>query len=239
VKQPKSPRSRSGFGNRTGGCEARLTLQYVSMHSHLAPAQRRIPTQRRGERRVAQLLKAAAAVIAAVGYDAATMSAIAERADAPIGSLYQFFPNKQAITQALRTEIGRDYEARLTALEGEAKRLSLDGLVPRLIDLSVDFVESHPAFLALLDAPSATRSPLSLRKTLRERLAACFRAVDPRVPKAAAVRLAAVTLQVLKGLNQLYAEAPRAAGRQYVREYKIALACYLRARLRENGRGAA
>src|SRR5581483_10554202 len=153
----------------------------VSMHSHLAePGPRRVPRQQRGERRVAQLLQAAATEIAAVGYDAATMSAIAERAGAPIGSLYQFFPNKQAITHALRTDYGKDYEARLIALEARAKELSLERLVGRLIDLSVDFVESHPAFLALLDAPSVTRSPASLRMTLRERLAACLIAVHPR-----------------------------------------------------------
>jgi len=209
------------------------------MHSHLAQAARRVPSQPRGERRVAQLLQAAAAVIAAVGYEAATMSAIAERARAPIGSLYQFFPNKQAITHALRTEYGRDYEQRLTALESEARELSLQKLVDRLIDSSIDFVESHPAFLSLLDAPSVTRSPESLRNTLRERLAACFAALQPRISKAKALRLAAVTLQLLKGLNQLYAESPRAEARQYVREYKNILYSWLTAPLEQAHRGAA
>ena len=53
---------------------------------------------------MAGLLEAAEAVIAEIGYEAATMSAIAERAGAAIGSLYQFFPSKACITQALRTE---------------------------------------------------------------------------------------------------------------------------------------
>ncbi len=198
---------------------------------------RRVPTQQRGERRVAQLLQAAASVIAAVGYDAATMSAIARRARAPIGSLYQFFPNKQGITQALRTAYGQDFEARLVALEAGAKGLSLDGLVKNLIALSVDFVESHPAFLPLLDAPSSTRSPASLRETLRLRLAACIIAVHPRVNVTSVKRIAAVTLQLLKGLNQLYAgDSPRSS-RQYVREYRIALAAYLTARLQKGHRG--
>jgi len=208
------------------------------MHSHLAePGPRRVPRQQRGERRVAQLLQAAATEIAAVGYDAATMSAIAERAGAPIGSLYQFFPNKQAITHALRTDYGKDYEARLIALEARAKELSLERLVGRLIDLSVDFVESHPAFLALLDAPSVTRSPASLRMTLRARVAACLAAIHPRVTRKTAARLAAVTLQMLKGLNQLYAETPTPERRQFVREYNIALHGYLHAQLSRTGGG--
>ncbi|HZU29372.1 MAG TPA: TetR/AcrR family transcriptional regulator [Bryobacteraceae bacterium] len=207
------------------------------MHSHLAEAPRRIPRQQRGERRVAQLLDSAAATIAAVGYDSTTMSAIAERAGAPIGSLYQFFPNKQAITHALRTEYGRDFEARLAALEQQASGLSLEELVARLIALSIDFVESHPAFLALLDAPSATRSPAPLRKTLRLRLARCLMAVKPRMHRGKALRLAAVTMQLLKGLNHLYAEATPGEARQYVREYKTVLSAWLGARLDQEVRG--
>lgn len=209
----------------------------MSTHSHSTDDLRRVPRQRRGERRLAELLQAAAAVIAAVGYDAATMSAIAERAGAPIGSLYQFFPNKQAITHALRIEYGKDYEGRLMALQAEAKHLTLPLLVERLIDLSVGFVESHPAFLALLDAPSTTRSPAALRMTLRERLAACLIAVHPRANKIKSMRLATITLQLLKGLNQLYAETPAVERRLYVREYKIALSCWLTARLEANVRG--
>jgi|SRR5579884_570557 len=209
----------------------------VSTPSRLRDEPRRIPQQARGERRVAELLKAAASVIAEVGYEAATMSAIAERAGAPIGSLYQFFPNKQAVTHALRTKQGKDYEERLIGLQLEAKRLSLSALVERLIDLSVDFVESHPAFLALLDAPLSTRSPSSLRATLRERLADCISSVHPRVARQKTIRLAAVTLQMLKGLNHLYAESPRAERKHYVNEYKVALSCWLTARLETNARG--
>ena len=209
----------------------------MSTHRHFPEEPRRIPRQPRGERRVAELLEAAAAVIASDGYDAATMSAIAERAGAPIGSLYQFFPNKQAITHAHRTAYGRDYEQRLVALERDAKRLTLAALVTRLVRLSVAFVESHPAFIPLLDAPSNTRSPASLRATLRERLARCLVSVSPGASPAKCLRLAAVTLQLLKGLNQLYAEAASPDRRSLVREYRIALSCWLSARL-EKKRGA-
>lgn len=196
-----------------------------------------MPQQPRGERRVAQLLEAAAAVIASVGYEPATMCAIAERAGAPIGSLYQFFPNKESITHALRTEYGKDYASRLAALESEAKQLSLDRMVGRLITVTVSFVEDHPAFLALLDAPLATRSPASLRRVLRERLAGCFGAVAPRTLHSKSLRLAAVTLQSLKGLSQLYAEASPGERHLYIREYKIALCSYLSAQLGTGRRG--
>lgn len=201
------------------------------MSSHIAEAPRRIPTQERGERRVAQLLEAAALVIGDAGYEAATMCAIAERAHAPIGSLYQFFPNKPAITHVLRTEYGKHYEGLLIALEGDAKKLSLERLVERLVNVNIHFIDSRPAFLALLDAPPSTKSPAALRQRLRERLARCFVAATPGLEKTRALRCAKITLQMLKGLNQLYGEVSIPEKRQVVCEYKIALMSYLGARL--------
>jgi AcrR family transcriptional regulator len=195
------------------------------------PEPRRIPRQQRGERRVAQLLDAAAAVIGSAGYEAATMSSIAERAGAPIGSLYQFFPNKLAITHALRTQYGGDYEKLLIDLKTDAGALSIDELAARLVRMTIGFVENHPAFLALLDAPMSTRSPEALRRMLRARLAGCLGAVHPGLAKNKALRLAAVTLQMVKGLNQLYAEAGVRQRNVFVAEYRAAIASYLTARM--------
>ena len=197
------------------------------MSSRSGEGPRRIPQQERGERRVAQLLGAAAAVIAANGYESTTMCGIAERADAPIGSLYQFFPNKPSIAQALRSHYVNDYEDRLIQLEAEAPKLSLQGLVTRLLKMTVEFLDDHPAFLALLDAPSSTRSPAALRKRLRTRLARCFIAVRPSLDKTRALRYAAVTLQMIKGLNQLYGEVSRVERKRIVGEYKVAISSYL------------
>lgn len=159
------------------------------------------------------------------------MCAIAERAGAPIGSLYQFFPNKTAIAHALRTRFGSDYEELLIAMEAEAFTLSLERLVQRLLEMTIRFVEDHPAFPALLDAPASTRSPASLRNTLRMRLARCLSAVRPGIRKRKALRLATVTLQMIKGLNQLYGEVSGGEWKRIVDEYKVAVSCYLRAQL--------
>jgi AcrR family transcriptional regulator len=62
---------------------------------------RRQPRQARSQERVKQILDVAEQMFIAEGYDAATTNAIAVRAGVPIGSLYQFFPDKGAIVQAL------------------------------------------------------------------------------------------------------------------------------------------
>jgi hypothetical protein len=94
--------------------------------------------------------------------------------------------------------------------------------------MTVRFVDGHPAFLALLDAPASTRSPASLRNTLRIRLACCLSAVRPGIQKKKALRLATVTLQMLRGLNQLYGEVSAAEWKRVVEEYTVAISAYLK-----------
>lgn len=69
---------------------------------HSSPPVARPPKRERGRQRVEALLDAAAGVFLERGADAATMTEIAVRAGASIGSLYQFFPNKSLLAQALR-----------------------------------------------------------------------------------------------------------------------------------------
>ena len=189
---------------------------------------RRIPCQERGERRVAELIEAAESVIAEAGYEAATMSAIAERAGAPIGSLYQFFPCKAAITQALRNAYGKEFEETFAPLAEKAKSLELRQFVSRLIDLTTRFVDSHPAFPALLDAPRSTRAAPAIRSLIRERFAGFFLVRHPRMSKHRALQMATVTIQILKALNQLYTEDSPNERRPFVQEFKLVLYSYLK-----------
>lgn len=194
-------------------------------------SQRRIPRQERGERRVAGLLEAAEAVISETGYEAATMSAIAERAGAAIGSLYQFFPSKACITQALRTEYAKQFSGMYAPLGKEAKTLNPEELASHLIDLTVEFVETHPALPALLDAPQSTRVPAAMRRALQRRFAAVLLAQSPRMSRSKALRLGLVTLHVIKTLNQLYSDLPRAERAVMVQEFKVVLFSYFAARV--------
>jgi AcrR family transcriptional regulator len=69
--------------------------------SCLSSKLRREPKQQRGKERVSKILAAAAVVFEEVGYSAATTHLIAANAGTAIGSLYQFFPDKAAIFQAM------------------------------------------------------------------------------------------------------------------------------------------
>lgn len=66
---------------------------------------RRQPTQARAKERVERILAAATELIAEAGSEPMRMSEIAERAGVPIGSLYQYFPDKAAILRTLATRV--------------------------------------------------------------------------------------------------------------------------------------
>lgn len=200
-----------------------------SDNTKIAPGavKRRVPQQERAEQRVAGLLEAAAAEIAAVGYDSATMTAIAERAGASIGAMYQYFPNKEAVVRALRDQYGNQMEQRWSALGVNAARLSVEQLVERIFDLMVAFMQEHPAYIPLLSAPLAYSRDPQARDRLREHFAQLFRQRQPQLAHDQAFRMANVTLQLVKGLNQLYGEAKPKERKLLVLEFKLAVTAYL------------
>src|SRR5258705_7758814 len=85
---------------------------YMRMDSRLSNPSRRTPMQDRSSQRVKSMLQAAAGLIAQVGYEKMTMTGIARRAATSVGSLYQYFPDKQTIAQALFEELGQEMEER-------------------------------------------------------------------------------------------------------------------------------
>lgn len=74
---------------------------------------RKQPVQRRSKATVDAVLVAAAQVFEAHGYAAGTTNRIAERAGVSIGTLYQYFPSKEAIAVALLERHIADTDHRL------------------------------------------------------------------------------------------------------------------------------
>lgn len=62
---------------------------------------RKAPRQRRAAHTVDAILEAAALVLEAAGLEGFNTNAVARRAGASIGTLYQYFPSKDALTLAL------------------------------------------------------------------------------------------------------------------------------------------
>jgi AcrR family transcriptional regulator len=77
-----------------------LTGNSVATVPDVGPVRRR-PVQRRSVERFERMLDACAQILDEVGYDELTTSQVAKRAGVPIGTLYQFFDGKLALTRAL------------------------------------------------------------------------------------------------------------------------------------------
>ena len=178
------------------------------------------------------MLRAAEQVIAESGYEGATMCAIARRGGSAVGSLYQFFPNKDALADALRESFTKEYEEfwRVGRLGGQ--KLKVEPLTERLLAFPVAMAQRHPAFLPLLDLPPSRHSHRR-HERMRRRIAAILRLGRPRLSRAQALRLAGVLRQVLKAFLTLYARATPTERERIVEEFKLLLAAYLHARLKE------
>jgi len=157
------------------------------------------------------------------------MSAIADRAHSCIGSLYQFFPNKRSVAEALRDEYVKEIEQSWTGLSREAAELSAEDLICRLIKLQIEIIKSHPALLALLDVPSRSHKR---RQLVRARIAAVLMAHRTRMPEATALRIASVVQQVSRGLFALYAQADASEKNAMIEEFKAVLNGYLTPKLK-------
>lgn len=77
---------------------------------------RKMPKQERSEQLVAAILEAAVHVLREQGARRFTTARVADRAGVSIGSLYQYFPNKEAILFRLQTDEWRDTSAMLGAI---------------------------------------------------------------------------------------------------------------------------
>jgi AcrR family transcriptional regulator len=110
---------------------------------------RRKPRQVRAELTRERILTAAAHVFAEHGYAAGTTNRIAERARISIGSLYQYFPNKDAILAELAVRhIDRGTWAQADQLDLSAG--SLEVVVRALVRDAIDNHRDDPQLLRIM-----------------------------------------------------------------------------------------
>ena len=166
-----------------------------------APLVARQPRLKRGQARVAGLLAAGADVFAAKGYDAATMTEIAAAAGAAIGSLYQFFPTKQLLAEALHVQLSAELSATLDTLRnGVADRNAAD-TVDEMLAAMTGFLGRHPAFNTLSDRRDGDRDrKLAARHRIRRQIADLLEGCRDRIAPVHARAVAALVLEVMKSM---------------------------------------
>jgi|ERR1700722_3146222 AcrR family transcriptional regulator len=196
------------------------------------------PKRERGKRRVAELLQAATMVFAAKGYEAATMTEIAARARAPIGSLYQFFPTKEALADSLVQHYIGLLVADLQELTARAAEIDIGTLVEQLFGLLRTHPRERGAVLPLVESRMDERTRrIAFRHMLRKHLAAILRARAPGLAADTARELAVVVLQLMKAASALSDEEGLPARAAGLRDLQTLTVQYLEQRLESARRG--
>ena len=111
------------------------------------PAKRRVkarkqPLQQRSRETVAVILEAAARVLEARGLEGYNTNAVAERGGISVGSVYQYFPNKDALTLALiarfEDELLEKVRDAFAASEGKSLTAALKLLVRAQLEVHAE-----------------------------------------------------------------------------------------------------
>lgn len=140
---------------------------------------RRTPKQERAQATVDAVIEAAARILIEDGYLPMSTNRVAERAGVSIGTLYQYFPNKDAIVEALVLRIAEERIAAFGALLATlaTAEMPLRDAVEGLLEATLAAMRVRPALSQRLlrEAPRGGR--LDLERAWVQRSTDLLRAV--------------------------------------------------------------
>lgn len=164
----------------------------------------KLPIQSRGHVRVGRLLDAAAALIAERGVGMLTMAAVGQAAGSAPGSLYQFFPDRDALLEALaRREAARVEAIVVEALDAWRRTDPCDaaGLAAALLPPLRAHYIAHPVWGELLHALSRRGAPGAVESALDAAVLVHLGAALGQLAPAASPARRAVAARVLLDLG--------------------------------------
>ncbi|HEY4892873.1 MAG TPA: helix-turn-helix domain-containing protein [Reyranella sp.] len=193
-------------------------------------ADARAPQRQRGRLRVAAILEAGAEAFREKGYDAVTMTEIAARSGATFGSLYRFFPSKEALANALLAQYSERTLGRLADLAERAPAMNAAALADALVDFMLKLQAERSFAAALMEAGAGDGDRReAFRTAFRASVSQIVRRAFPDCSQAKAQAMTAAVLHILKGLATAAPEKPSEA-RLLRAEFSDLLRLYLGSR---------
>ena len=165
---------------------------------------RRRPSQERSRDRVERILDATSALLGDTPVDKITTAAIAEQAGVPIGSVYQYFPNKLAVLAELARRVMEEVDLKTASLIAEDFGvLPWDQAIDGAIDATIEGFASQPGYLQLLLSIRPTPEFRAITDESNERVAAML-AFHPALQRLIpADRIQLVTRAAIQAANAL------------------------------------
>jgi AcrR family transcriptional regulator len=190
----------------------------------------RAPQRQRGRLRVAAILEAGAAAFREKGYDAVTMTEIAARSGATFGSLYRFFPSKEALANALLAQYAERALDRLAELAELAPTMTPAALADALVDFMMTLQSERSFAVPLMEAAAGDGAKReAFRAALRANMKLILLRAFPDCGQAKAQAMTVIVLHILKGLVTATQEKP-ADARLLRAEFRGLLSLYLGSR---------
>jgi AcrR family transcriptional regulator len=173
---------------------------------------RRVPQQDRSREKVRRILDAADALLAREGAEALVTRRVAEEAGVAVGSVYSYFPDKEAIAEALALRYWSSVTDSIAAVVEEDVRKPLADPVAAVLYLVAAGFRGSPGLRALWFSPLRTERVRDVTRPLRtEAGASLVRLLAVHWPHAGAgERTIAARMLVLAG-DGLLREAFRLA----------------------------
>ncbi len=146
-----------------------------------APHQpRKAPRQKRSQETVDAILAATARILAREGLEKATTNHIAAKAGVSVGSLYQYFPNKESLVRALNDRHTREILELLTRRFGEVREApmaqAVEAIVRAMVEVHRVDPELHRVLVQATPAVGALEETRRLEEAAARMLVAFFEA---------------------------------------------------------------
>ena len=191
--------------------------------------------QARSRERLRRVLDAADEVLIRHGADSFTTNRIAEAAGIPVGSIYRYFPDKEAIVEALAVRYWSDFEDLVAAAAETDEREPLSDPGAVVLDALAAGFRGRPGFLALWygglrtekvrDATRPTRSAIA--RSIERIISTHWPTSDPQL------RVTAARMVVIAGdglLREAFRVDPE-GDPEVLGESKLLLNAYIESRL--------
>jgi AcrR family transcriptional regulator len=192
---------------------------------------RTVPRQQRARAAVNRILRATGELLDDAGFDALTTTAVAERANVNIATLYRYFPDKFALIEALALAIEAERFAKVDPMlaafaHSSDWRRDVRAVFDKLVELRLKRTGMKGLRRALHSAPQLWITERASFGRMVERWAAALRGRVPTMTAARAEMVATMVMTMLIGLLD-WAMAEPAKRRAVMREGGAALERYL------------
>lgn len=199
-------------------------------------SQGKSPQQSRSKELVNAIFEATVRVLPKIGNKALTTKKIAEIAGISIGSLYQYFPNKDAVLMAVMDRsiqsTAEKIDEKIDAFQGNSMNEGIDYIIDFGLDIFLNDKETIREVYRR--APEFDRIPtlLKLRQHVVKRLAEQMQHFHPGMPKDEYVRISFISVNSVLGVIQtmIYDETQTYDKSQLSLEMKAMVSAYIQRR---------